>query len=267
MLKKISFFIVLFMSTSLFSQQSKLDTYQYIIVSDKFDFVRSTDQYQTSSLTKFLLKKKGFKVFLSNEKFPKDLQNDRCIALVATIKDDPGMFTTMSTIQIKDCDGKIIYASKAGESKVKEYKKAYQEAIRNAFASMTDFKYSYNPSSVVTKDEKKEEILTNSIPDKLVVPVKIVPEVVVLPEIKKEVEKIEIPVSNTIDVLSAQSKNNELHLMNTKLEVVFVILKTNRVDVFVIKDKNGIFYKSGENWVSEYYENNQLIQKEFQVKF
>tara|TARA_B110000503_G_C7103199_1_gene394761 strand:+ start:591 stop:1376 length:786 start_codon:yes stop_codon:yes gene_type:complete len=261
MLKKISFFIVLFMSTSLFSQQSKLEKYQYIIVSDQFDFVRSTDQYQTSSLTKFLLKKKGFKVFLSNERFPKELQNNRCTALEAAVKDESGMFTTVSTIQIKDCYGEIVYVSKAGESKAKEYKKAYQEAIRNAFASMTDFKYSYNPSSAVEKEEEKEVILTSNIP------VKIVPEVVVISEIKEEVEKVEIIVSNAIDVLSAQSKNNGLHLMNTKLEVVFVILKTNRINVFVIKDKNGIFYKSGENWVSEYYENNQLIQKEFQVKF
>jgi hypothetical protein len=250
-----------------FGQDKKLDKYQYIIVPDKFDFVRSTDQYKTSSLTKFLLTKKGFKVFLSNEKLPKELQNNRCTALVANIKDESSMFTTKSTIEMRDCYGEIIYISKVGKSKDKEHKKSYQEAIRNAYDSMIDFEYSFTPSLVVNKDEKKEVALTKNSPNKLVVSVITVPEVVVISEIKKEVETLEIIVSNAMDILFAQSINNEFHLKNTKLEVVFVILKTNRIDVFVLKDKNGIFYKLGENWVSEYYENNQLIQKEFQVKF
>jgi hypothetical protein len=267
MFKKTSFFIILFIGTSLFSQQSKLDKYQYIIVPDKFDFVKSTDQYKTSSLTKFLLRKKGFKVFLSNERLPQDLQNNRCTALMVNIKDESSMFTTKSAIIIQDCHGKVLYTSKIGKSKEKSFKKAYQEAIRNAYASMTDFEYSYTSPLVVMKEEKKEATLTKKMPNKLVVPITTVQEVVVIPEVKKEAETVGITVSNAIDVLYAQPINNGFQLINTKPEVVFSILNTNLKDVFVLKDRNGIFYKLGENWVSEYYENNQLIQKEFQLKF
>jgi len=267
MFKKISFFIALFITTSVFSQQSKLDKYQYIIVPDKFDFVRSTDQYKTSSLTKFLLKKKGFKVFLSSEKLPQELQNNRCTALLVNIKDEPGMFTTKSSIEMRDCYGEIVYTSSVGKSKEKDYQKAYQEAIRGAYDSMTDFEYSYTPSLVVNREEKKEVTLTKKTPNKLVVPVTTIQEFVVISEIKKEVETLEIIVSNAIDVLYAQPINNGFQLINTKPEVIFSILNTNLKDVFVLKDRNGIFYKLGENWVSEYYENNKLIQKEFQLKF
>ncbi len=267
MFKEISFFIVLFITTSVFSQQSKLDKYQYIIVPDKFDFVRSTDQYKTSSLTKFLLKKKGFKVFLSSEKLPQELQNNRCTALLVNIKDEPGMFTTKSSIEMRDCYGEIVYTSSVGKSKEKDYQKAYQEAIRGAYDSMTDFKYSYNPSLVVEKKEKEEVTLTKNISNKLVIPDKIAPEVVLIPEIKKEDETVEIITSNAIYVLYAQPINNGFQLINTKPEVVFSILNTNLKDVFIIKNRNGIFYRLGEHWVSEYYENNQLIQKEFQLKF
>ena len=267
MFKQISFFILLFIGTSLFSQQSKLDKYQYIIVPDKFDFVRSTDQYKTSSLTKFLLSKKGFKVFLSSEKLPQELQNNRCTALMVNIKDESSMFTTKSTIEMIDCYGEIIYISKVGQSKDKEYKKAFQEAIRNAYDSMTDFEYSFTSSLVVNKEEKKEVTLTKKMPNKLVAPITTVQEVIVVSEIKKELETLEIIVSNAIDVLYAQPINNGFQLINTKPEVIFSILNTNLKDVFVLKDRNGIFYKLGENWVSEYYENNQLIQKEFQLKF
>jgi hypothetical protein len=70
-----------------------------------------------------------------------------------------------------------------------------------------------------------------------------------------------------VDVLYAQTKNNGFQLVNTALEVVFLILKTNVKNVFIIHDKNGILYKCGENWIAEFYENNQLITKEYQIKF
>jgi hypothetical protein len=85
MIKKIIFFLVLLISALGFSQEINFDKYQYIVVADKFDFVSEIDQYQTSSLTKFLLEKKGFKVFLNSDKLPKDLQVNRCIALLKTI--------------------------------------------------------------------------------------------------------------------------------------------------------------------------------------
>ena len=63
MIKKITFLLALIYSTIQFSQELNLEKYQYIIVPDQFSFLKSVDQYQTSSLTKFLFEKKGFKVF------------------------------------------------------------------------------------------------------------------------------------------------------------------------------------------------------------
>jgi len=234
MIKKPLFFLFLLLSSSVFSQQTNFDKYQYIIVSDKFDFVTETDQYQTSSLTKFLLQKKGFKVFLSSEDFPENLQNNRCLVLIATVIEEFSMVTIKNSIVIKDCYGKTVYTSQVGKSKEKDYKKGYQEAIRDAYESMTDFNYSYNPSLV----DVKIEILQD--------------------------KNIVFP---TVDVLHAQTKNNGFQLVNIKLKVLFFIINTNVKDVFIIKDKNGILYKVGDNWVAEFYDNNELITKEYQIKF
>lgn len=265
MIKKVSFFLVLLMSSSLFSQQSKINNYQYIIVPDKFDFVKSIDQYQTSSLTKFLLKKKGFKVFLSNENLPKELKNNRCKALQAIVKDDSSMFTIKSSIELQDCYGKVLFTSDIGKSKEKDYKKGYQEAIRNAFETMADMEYNYNPSIEVEKEVKKEAAIVKNMGNSVITTVK--STAIVIPNVKIDVVKNETVQKKAIDILYSQPSNNGFQLVNTKPEVVFFILKTNVKDVFILKDKNGIFYKIGKNWVAEYYENNQLIQKEFQVKF
>lgn len=254
MIKKISLFLALLMSISLFSQKTTLDKYQYIIVSDKFDYLKKVDEYQTSSLTKFLLKKKGFKVFLSNEKLPKELIENRCLSLFAAVKDESSMFSTKSSIEIKDCYNKILYTSETGKSKFKEYKKAYQEAIRRAFDSMEDFEYSYNSNSII---EQKEDLNL----------VKVIPKVVVIPEVIKQTEKKEGFATKSVTILHAQSIINGFQLVNTKPEVVFSILKTNVKDVYIIKNKNGVFYKIGEKWVAEYYKENILIQEEYQIKF
>lgn len=262
MIKKIAFLFVLFMSSSIFSQQVNFDKYQYIIVPDKFDFVKKTDQYKTSSITQFLLKKKGFKVLLSNEQLPEELNNNRCLALFANVKDESSMFTIKSIIEIKDCSGKILYASEVGKSKEKEYKKGYLESIRKAYETMTDFEYSYNSSLVDVKKEEKKEVV---IADKMITKT---PVVAVTPDVKIEDIKEKTIVSSTVDVLYAQTTDNGFQLVNTTPEVVFLILKTNVENVFIIKDKNGILYKlADDNWVAEFYENNVLVTKAYQIKF
>jgi len=253
MIKETIFFLILLISISIYSQQSNFDKYKYIIVSDKFDFVKTTNEYQTSSLTKFLLRKKGFQVFLGNEQLPQDLQDNRCIALQASVKDASSMFTVKTFIELKDCHGKVLYTSEVGKSKEKDYQLGYREAIRNAFDTMIDFEYSYNRVSI-TKVEEEQDVI---------VPI----TMVTIPAITKESKMHGNAVADTVDVLYAQALKNGFQLINTKPEVVFIILNSNLKDVFVIKDKNGVFYKIGGHWVSEYYENNQLIQKEFQVKF
>ena len=70
-----------------------------------------------------------------------------------------------------------------------------------------------------------------------------------------------------IETLYAQVKNNGFQLVNTQPKVVFQLLQTNLKEVFILKGSNGIFYKKGTRWIAEYYENNQLIQKEYLLNF
>jgi hypothetical protein len=259
MIKKAVFFLIILMGFSLYSQVDSFSKYQYIIVSDKFDFLKDTDKFQTSSLTKFLFQKKGFKVFLSNEKLPVALNANRCLALFVSVIDESSMLTVKNSIEVKDCFGKIVYKSDIGKSKSKDYKIAYHEAIRDAFAAMVDFEYSYDPSSLAKKQ-----------PDTKVVHIESKSEVdlgVSIPEIKDKSNKQEEITANAVVVLYAQTIENGFQLVNTKPEAVFLILRTTRKDFFILKNRNGNFYKNGDNWLAEYYEDGTLLKKEFQVKF
>ncbi len=264
MIKKIVIIFFFLGTVSTLGQQKNINNYKYIIVPEKFDFLKESNEYQTGSLTKFLLQKNGFIVFLGNEKLPVDLLKDRCLALKANLINSSSLFSTKISITLIDCYGKEVYSSKEGRSKLKDYKKSYHEAIRNAHASM-DIKYSYQPNidnKVIVEDVKPISIPAKT--DAPVAVVKLVKETILEKNTDKSKLKETVIKEN---ILYAQSKENGFQLVNTKPEVLFQILNTKNNELFIIKNKNGILYKSKDNWIAEYYENNVLIVKKYQIKF
>lgn len=260
MIKKLLFIAIIFCYGNLVSQDVNLDKYEYIIVSDKFDFLTENDQYRTSSLTKFLLKKKGFKVFLSNEELPEDLLENRCKALTVKVRRVSSMLRIKTVIEAKDCFEKTIYTSKVGTSYVKEYKRGYPDAIRKTYELMEDFNYSYNANNSEFIEEIKEE--APKVNEEIVKPKMKVDAV----SVKKDIVDKNIP-NKVIPVLYAQPKDDGFQLVNIKPEVVFIVLKTSKEDFFIIKNKNGTLYKSDETWIAEYYEDGKLKKEKYQIKF
>ncbi|PKH52780.1 hypothetical protein CXF68_19685 [Tenacibaculum sp. Bg11-29] len=248
-MKKI-FFILLMITTSIFSQK-QVNKYKYVIVPNKFDFVKEKDKYQTSSLTKFLFNKYGFVVFLADENLPEDLVNNKCLALFGTVKNNSSLFTTKTIVELRDCSGKIIYSSKEGISKEKDYKKAYHEAIRNSFESIKKIKYKYEPVASISIQKEVKKI---NKPSKL----KVISD-------RKRTTK-NIKYANVIS-LYAQPTVNGFQLINTKPEVVYQILKTSVEDVFILKNKKGILYKDNNIWVVEFYSKGLKFIENYQIKF
>jgi hypothetical protein len=157
------------------------------------------------------------------------------------------MFTTKVNLILKDCRNNIIYTGLIGKSKEKGYKKAFHEAIRNAFKDPVIKNYSYRSKVNITKAQpkvKKAAVSNTAIPNKIT--------------------KSKSVIGN---VLYAQVTNNGFQLVDTTPKLIFKILKTKQENVFIIENKNGILYKNNSIWIAEFYENNVLIQKEYQVKF
>ena len=238
-------FIFLALTTSIFAQKN-VNNYKYVIVPKKFDFVKKDRSYQTSRLTKFLFKKYGFTAVLSDEKLPEDLAKNRCLALTADIENKSSMFLTKIKVKLLDCFNEVIYTSSEGRSKQKDYKKAYHESIRSAFKSIEALKYAFNPLKT-DSEEHKELLLREPITTKL--------------SEGKDVNVIEI------ESLYAQPIPNGFQLVNTKPEVVFNILKSEKKDVFILKLKNGILYKNNDVWIAEYYDGSEKILEKFFIKF
>ena len=250
--------------------QSSINDYKYVVVPLQFEFLKGKDQYRVNTLTRFLLKQEGFDVYFDEEKLPDDLVENGCLALYTDVKKvKGGLFKTKLEILLKDCSGNLIFKSKEGESREKEFGKAYSEALRDAFASILNLEYKYTPKTEVEipKNEtlnierNKVELLKeeNNISSK-------VEDEAKKNTVLKKIEQAEAS-ENSTEIYDTKSIGNGYELINSKTKVVLILLPTAVSDVFLVKDKNAIVFKENNLWY--YSENNGTLgeKKNMDIKF
>lgn len=198
--KSFSVSLFLIFSFSVLFAQKNINSYKYILVPKQFEFQKSADQYQLNSLTKFLFEKSGFKALFSDENFPADLAGNSCLGLKAKVNNASGMFSTKMNLELTDCYNQVVFATKEGKSKEKDYKTAYHEALRMAFADIENLKYAYDGSiTVIDKDKENDKVEIENITVKEIIPeveANKVPEVPIVKEtppmaIAKKIDKKE----------------------------------------------------------------------------
>jgi len=165
-MKKIVFTSALFLlfGITLVAQKS-LNSYKYILVPKKYEFQKTEDAYQVNSLTKFLFNKAGFNVLFSDDPYPEDLVDNVCLGLKAIVKNNPSLLATKMKIDLVDCYNNVVFSTSEGRSKIKEYKKAYHDAIRKAFTDIEAIDYKYKPTAGIAPkvrvENKKIKVANN----------------------------------------------------------------------------------------------------------
>ncbi len=287
---------ILMATLSTFSQEN-LNAYKYIIVPKKYDFLKENDQYKINSLSKFLFEKYGFETVMEGEDYPEDLIRNRCLGLKSNVVKESGLFKTKLIVELKNCYDKTVFTSRVGETREKEYEKAYNLALRDAFTSFEELNHKFEPSEShmaaneqLAEEKKsetameiqklKEEIETlkqEKIVEvapvepameveavKQVDPVKVDP---IKAEVVKETPKETISMEAKSGVLYAQEIDNGFQLVDSTPKVVYKIKKTGLDHVFLVENMNATLYKKGDQWILEYYENGALKQIELTIKF
>ena len=240
-MKKLVLLFVLFVSVFSFGQES----YKYVIVPKKFNFFKEENKYNLNVMTKSFFEKEGFQVVYDTDPFPTDLAANRCSALYINVLEKSNMITTKITFEMKDCQNRLVLTSKQGESRDKEYEKAYNESFREALISMRGL-LNIKPTEIVKSEE--------------------VPVVVVASETKSntnatvvvnENQLFAIPTSNGFKLVDAEPKT-------------IMILKSSSVENVFIAQKgtlSGVLLKKSNSWFFEYYEGENLISEKVEVKF
>lgn len=244
-MKKTLIFAILLLSKICFGQQ--LSHYKTVIIPLKYDFMKTENQYRLITLTKHHLKKIGFEAFYNNESFP-NTNNARCEYLFVNVEQDNGLLVTKLKVVFKDCNGKLVYESETGKSKLKDFALAYSEALENAFVSVEKERN----TSLVEKTKSSEYETVAPISNAI-----------------QTTTQVNNTTETTTEILYAQPTSTGFQLVDSSPKVVFKLQKTSNPDFFTATKGTiqGVFVQKNKEWFFEYYENEKLVSEKVGVKF
>ncbi|MBP2830959.1 hypothetical protein J8281_02065 [Aquimarina sp. U1-2] len=196
-----------FFSLGVFAQKS-INDFKYIVIPKSFEFLTKEDAYQLNSLTQFLFNKYGFNAYVRGKDMPNDLAENSCKGLLVDLKKKSSLFVSKLMIELTDCQGNVVFLSSVGTSREKDFKKAYQEALRDAFKDIQNLNYQYNGAG-----EGSENNIVQVTP----IPLKEKPSTSMQPAQKGEALR-KAPI--TSQELKVEDSNSKTFILNDK-EYVF----------------------------------------------
>ena len=247
----------IFLSTTILSQNKSLNDYKYVVVPSTYAFLKKTDQFQLNSLTKFLFNKYNFEAIMDTEQLPDDAVINNCLVLKSNVFKEKAFLKTKLRVELKNCKGEIVYTSQEGESREKDYQKAYHEALRDAFTSFQSLDYKFTPKA---SDDASKQVTSTTVEV-------ITQENKPLVKEKTKTNTNEVVNNNNNEegtVLYAQETANGYQLVDTTPKVVYILLETKLKDVFIVKDQNAIVYKEEGRW---FLSNSNTQVSELNIKF
>lgn len=261
--KYITLFLIVLGSLSPTAQNLTLNNYKYVIVPARYTFLEQEDKYQLNSLSKFLFEKYGFQAFLDTEQLPQDALANRCLVLRSNVIENRTLFKTKLTVELRNCRGEIVFTSKTGETREKDYKKAYHLALRDAFSSFDNINYTFEPSQEYNTEETTTKANEQTRQE--------MQETAPIAQETKSEKPTETKETTTLreadDILYAQPVKNGYQLVDKTPKVVYRIKKTGDSNIFIVEGIEGILSQKETNWILEYYKGEILVQEILNIKF
>lgn len=249
-MKALALFISVLITVAGYSQKT-INNYKYVLVPERFGIFKTDNQYGMNTMTKLLLEDKGFTVYMDNSQLPTQLAGNKCNALKAELEDKKGFFVTTVILVLKDCQGNVVFKSKEGKSREKEWPTAYDEALRDAYSSLKNTPYKYDSTTEAPAQQVAIAAPAQPAPQ----PTAPAPAPVVA------------AVTDATGTLYAQPTANGFQLIDTTPKKVLTLLKTSLQDHFIAEGANGVVFKKDGEWIFEYYKDGKLVSQKLNIKF
>ena len=219
---------ILVLLIALFSIISFAQKKQIILISSKFDFQKEKNSYNINNMLKAILTSNNYEVYFDDAVLPIEIAQNRCNALTGVLVDNSNLFLTKVKLQVKDCQNNLLFETAEVKSREKNIQDGFIEVIKLLSPEIKKYK----PAVFKNKD--------------VVVPSS---EIIATTNLKYQI----IEIANGYAIMDATPK------------VVLQIYKTTNPSIF-IADKfgiKGVFTKSGNKGIFEYYLNDKLVVEEF----
>ena len=244
-MKKANLILLLLLFNYGFSQT--LNQYKAVIIPLKYDFQKEQNQYRIQTLIKVNLLKSGFQAYYSNEIIPPEI-NDRCKLLTLDLIKESTFIMTKLALVFKDCYGVAILKSGIGKSREKQFEIAYKEALDNAFMSLNTIDNSNFDTNSILNNPSDLVLQTSS---------------------KVKNETAELIKNKENSLLFAQPTSFGYQLIDREPKVIMKIYKTSNPASYIAFKGNlqGVLVAKENQWLFEYYQNDNLVSEKVDVKF
>lgn len=219
---------ILALLIALFSIISFAQKKQIILISSKFDFQKEKNSYNINNMLKAILTSNNYEVYFDDAVLPIEIAQNRCNALTGVLVDNSNLFLTKVKLQIKDCQNNLLFETAEVKSREKNIQDGFIEVIKLLSPEIKKYK--------LAVFKNKDVVVPSS-------------EIIATTNLKYQI----IEIANGYAIMDATPK------------VVLQIYKTTNPSIF-IADKfgiKGIFTKSGNKGIFEYYLNDKLMVEEY----
>jgi hypothetical protein len=238
-MKNFSILALVFLSITSFAQQNKA-----IIISNKYEFQKEKNTYNINSMLKAILVSNNYQVFFDDEELPFDIAQNKCNALIGVLIDNSNLLVRKIKFQIRDCQNNLLFETAEVKTREKDIQNAYIETIKLLSPELKKYD--------ATVIQEKEVVATEELVD--------VPKI---SEFKTYLNcKLKQTYGNPKAEVTDSNDNILLSLQKTKNPNVFIAVNTNVINTnkeFV----TGIFTKTGNKGVFEYYLNYEYMVEEY----
>ena len=234
-------YLVMFLLSSFVGIAQNLNEYKYAILPSKFAFSKEENAHNLNAISKMYLQKYGFETYFHNEAAPDEFILSYCNKIFVDVTENSSIFITKLKITIKDCKGTILATSEQGTSKEKEYRVAYNEALRMAFDNFSLLKtHQFQPS------QKSLGLIGEPI--------------------QKEIAQGQI-VEKKYNVIATETGYNLIAVASDYK--LFQLFKTTSNDIYLAKRDfiSGVLLKRDSSWFFEYYEGTVLKSELINITF
>lgn len=274
--------------------EAQLNKYQFVVVPEKFLEFQEENQHHTSTLIKLLFSREGFTTYY--ERQVPDTLISSCKGLKVDLLDESSMLRTRAILVLKDCKGKEVFRTAQGDSREKDLKVGFREAIEMAFKSIETQNYKYEPDT--TAQEAETPVTLNFHNDVKSLEEsgdtaqsgrKRAPDRTVLQEATPEVQRYEDRSPKPSDYNSgapegpgktesgdaapevwyAQRLPNGFQLVDSSPRIRLTLMETSMPEVYLAENEatNGLVYKHQDRWCFEYYQDGEKLVQELHIKF
>lgn len=239
MMKNFAILVLVLFSINLVAQQNKV-----IIISNKYEFQKEKNTYNINSMLKAILVSNNYQVFFDDEELPFEIAQNKCNALTGVLIDNSNLLVRKIKFQIRDCQNNLLFETAEVKTREKDIQNAYIETIKLLSPELKKYD--------ATVIQEKEVVATEELVD--------VPKI---SEFKTYLNcKLKQTFGNPQAEVTDSNDNILLSLQKTKNPNVFIAVNTNVINTnkeFV----TGIFTKTGNKGVFEYYLNYQYMVEEY----